>query len=123
MKVSIADQLAELAASAIRGKDTAEHALARATQERDEARAEVARLRDETANLKGAIAAQDEREREAGERCDVPHVLYGCDWPEVVADEVLALRLRAESAEYALGLRDATIEKLQRLLAAQEPRQ
>lgn len=43
---------------------------------------------------RGAMAAQDEREQQAGERCGVSYVLHNCDWPEAVADEVLALRAR-----------------------------
>ena len=42
--------------------------------------------------LKGAMAAQDERERLAGEKCGVPYELSTCDWPDAVADEVLGLR-------------------------------
>ena len=49
--------------------------------------------------LRGAIAAQDEREREAGKKCGVPYELYGCDWPDAVAEEVIALRQRIAALE------------------------
>jgi hypothetical protein len=55
---------------------------------------EVERLRAELSLVRGAMAAQDERERKAGERCGVPYEQHGCDWPEWVADEVLKLRER-----------------------------
>ena len=46
-------------------------------------------LIERIAALKGAMTAQDERERVAAERLDMVH---SCDWPEDVADEVLALK-------------------------------
>jgi hypothetical protein len=48
----------------------------------------------ELATVRGAMAAQDERERNAAERL---RMVPGCDWPEDVADEVE--RLRGELAE------------------------
>ena len=42
--------------------------------------------------LEGAMAAQDEREKQAGELCGVSYLENGCDWPEAVAETVLALR-------------------------------
>lgn len=53
---------------------------------------EVEALRQRVALLEGAGRAQDERERAAGAACGVPYDDAGCDWPEQVADEVLALR-------------------------------
>ena len=50
----------------------------------------IARLRMVVDNLRGAMAAQDERERAAGERCGVPYESSGCDWPDAVAEAVLA---------------------------------
>ncbi len=54
--------------------------------ERDAARAELILTR-------GAMIAQDEREEKAGDRCGVSYMRYGCDWPEAVADELLAARM------------------------------
>lgn len=54
----------------------------------------VAELRSENSTLKGAMDAQDERERIAGEKCGVTDC--GCDWPDWVAERVLHLRAEAE---------------------------
>lgn len=51
----------------------------------------------------GAMAAQDERERLAGERCGISTEEHGCDWPDAVAERVVHLRDRlhdAKAAEY-----------------------
>jgi hypothetical protein len=50
--------------------------------------------------LRGAMQAQDERELRAAAACGVPYEQHGCDWPDAVADAVLALRsaLDAERA-------------------------
>ena len=61
-------------------------------------RAEYDRLKVDCTTLRGAMAAQDERERLAGERCGVPCELHGCDWPEAVAAEVERLRRIADEA-------------------------
>lgn len=50
-------------------------------------------------HVRGAMEAQDEREREAGELCGVPYHEYTCEWPDAVAEEVLVQRARAERAE------------------------
>lgn len=65
-------------------------------------------LTAEVATLRGAMAAQIERERVAGERCGVPYEQHGCDWLEWVADEVL--KLRAENA--ALREKLASVESV-----------
>jgi hypothetical protein len=59
----------------------------------DELRTSVERLQIE---LTGAIKAQDERERQAGIRCEVPYELSGCDWPDAVAEKVAELRETVE---------------------------
>jgi len=51
--------------------------------------AAVKAIRQERDELKGAMRAQDERERVAAERLGMFH---NCDWPDAVADEVTALR-------------------------------
>lgn len=56
--------------------------------------------------LRGAIDAQDERERVAGERCGVPYDHAGDDWPEAVADKVLELRGTIDAIMAALAGRD-----------------
>jgi hypothetical protein len=40
--------------------------------------------------LQGALAAQDARESAAGERCGVSRTIHGCDWPDAMAEAVLA---------------------------------
>lgn len=71
----------------------------RAQVERD---AIVDGLRAQVAELRGAMAAQDQREAKAGERCGVSPIEYGCDWPDAVADEVLSLRAQLRQAEAAV---------------------
>lgn len=56
-------------------------------------------LAAERDSFRGAIRAQDERERMAGEACGVSREMHGCDWPDAVAEVVIALRQRAEAAE------------------------
>lgn len=58
------------------------------------ARAERAHARE--TELQGTIDAQDERERKAGEKCGVPYAESGCDWPDNVAEKVLALQAENE---------------------------
>jgi hypothetical protein len=53
----------------------------------------------EIALLKGAIAAQDERERKAGERCAVPYEQHGCDWPDWMAEKLLSQAARIAQLE------------------------
>lgn len=69
---------------------------------RDAARAELAALREDLKLARGAMAAQDERERVAGERCGVLALEHGCDWPDAVADTLDALRERVAKLESAL---------------------
>lgn len=54
-------------------------------------------LQAEIAMLRGAIAAQDDRARKAGERCGVPYELHGCDWPDAMAEEVQVVRAEIAS--------------------------
>ena len=58
--------------------------------------AEIERLKEDLTLTRGAMDAQDQREREAGERCGVSWLEVGCDWPDWVADEVLSLRAKIE---------------------------
>jgi len=55
-------------------------------------------LRKELRLARGAMDAQDDRERAAGEKCGVSWAEAGCDWPDAVADKVLALRERWAAA-------------------------
>ena len=57
------------------------------------------RVRDLIYQMRGAMRAQDEREREAGARCGVGAELHGCDWPDAVADQVLMLKANNELLE------------------------
>lgn len=54
--------------------------------------AEIARLRQECAELRGAMAADDERLRAAERRVWGGGLTYGCDGPEHLADEIERLR-------------------------------
>lgn len=53
---------------------------------------EIEALRAERDRLKGAMDAQDQRERAAGERCGIDYNLYGCDWPDGVAEALVCSR-------------------------------
>ena len=85
-------------------------------------------LRQRTEDLRlarGAIAAQDERERQAGERCGVSRDVAGCDWPEVMADQVQqrteeVARLTRELAEEGQWLHEAEGEIARLRMALQE---
>jgi len=64
----------------------------------------------------GAMAAQDEREKVAGEMCGVLYHLHGCDWPDAVAERVVALEAQAKHqsvnlAEYLAGVNACAIAK------------
>lgn len=59
----------------------------------------IAALEKQVAELTGAMAAQDEREREAGASCGVLYELHGCDWPDGVATEVTCARRRIAALE------------------------
>ena len=66
------------------------------------AHARIVEQLEEIALLKGAMAAQDEREQKAGERCGVPYEQHGCDWPDWMAEKVLSQAARIAQLE-ALG--------------------
>jgi len=51
-------------------------------------------LKAEVATLKGAMAAQDERERLAGDQCGIPWQEHQCDWPDAVAEALIVSRER-----------------------------
>jgi hypothetical protein len=87
---------------AVRQVQELEKALRVRANEYEQLRAENARLVAERENLRGAMAAQDGRERAAGEKCGVSYDIHGCDWPDAVAEEVnrlCGIYDRARSAE------------------------
>lgn len=47
---------------------------------------------EDIALLRGAMDAQDERERLAGKKCGVSYSENGCDWSDAVADKVIFLK-------------------------------
>jgi uncharacterized small protein (DUF1192 family) len=61
--------------------------------------AEIDRLRAQTAELRGAMQAADERLLSSGKRVGF---VFGCDTPDAMADEIA--RLRAENAELRVEL-------------------
>lgn len=86
---------------------------------------EIAREERDTAerdctNAIGSMRAQDERERQAGERCGVPTTEHGCDWPDAVADAVLGLRAETARVDVALKADAALFERLSLALATPE---
>jgi hypothetical protein len=68
----------------------------------DDVIAERDALRQQVAMLTGALAAQDEREGQAGELCGVSREVHGCDWPDAVAEAVLGLKQRVATLTEAL---------------------
>lgn len=74
-------------------------------QELDAARAEIEAL-------KGAMAADDKRLRDAEGRV-WPERTLGCDAPDAMADEILHLRQQLDAANAAVSLQRAGIERLQ----------
>lgn len=56
------------------------------------------KLEKEIRLVRGAMAAQDEREQLAGARLGIPWEESGCDWPDAVADAFEALRARLAPA-------------------------
>ena len=89
IKVVLHAAYAALAAELREAKQECEQAQ----QENATLRATVERLRQENELLRGAMSAQDERERQAAARLGMIH---NCDWPESVADEVEGLRETVE---------------------------
>lgn len=63
---------------------------------------EIAERERQVATLQGAMAAQDEREQRAGERCGIERGVTGCDWPDAVVEEVLGLRQQIATLTEAL---------------------
>jgi len=61
--------------------------------------AAVKAMRRERDELKGAMRAQDERERIAATRLGMIHT---CDWPDAVADELEAARAKVASLQAIL---------------------
>lgn len=75
----------------------------------------------ERTEVRGAIHAQDNRERAAGEKCGVSYDLSGCDWPDAVTDTVLSLC--SELAEWkSLMAWGGTPEIVQDFIAGQQNR-
>jgi hypothetical protein len=102
LKMRETEVLASLVATAIQARPQIDRAridelecvvsdLAKQVKERD---AEIARLRAENAELRGAMQAADERLLSSGKRVGF---VFGCDTPDAMADEIA--RLRAENAE------------------------
>ena len=79
-------------------------------------------LKAEVATLKGAMAAQDERERLAGDQCGVPWQEHQCDWPDAVAEALIVSREReypGYKREKALRCAaEAEVERLKAVNAA-----
>jgi len=59
------------------------------------ARNALPELIKEIEQLRNAMAAQDDRERKAGEKCAEFVEAHGCDWPDAMADLVTSLREKA----------------------------
>jgi len=99
-----ANSMLEWSAQAADALASSQEALRAAERARDEAR--------------GAIAAQGEREQQAGERCGVPTLIHGCDWPDAVAEKVIAQRSALQAKEQEIAEAKRTIVEYAREVAA-----
>lgn len=86
---------------------TARNALPALLAEVRVSRAEIAGLKADLAMAIGSIHAQDERERRAGERCEITYEWHGCDWPDAMAEEVIRLRDERDALKARLEKEDA----------------
>jgi len=77
-------------------------------------------LIQEVRELRGAMFAQDERERKAAERLGMIHT---CDWPDDVADRVLATERFMDTWKKQAGMRGDIISEVQDSLVAAEHRE
>ena len=59
---------------------------------------EMARLERERDEAHGALVAQDRRMIAAGHICGVPFEVFGCDWPDRVAEELIAVAKERDEA-------------------------
>lgn len=59
--------------------------------------------------LKGAMDAQDDRERQAGEKCGVDYAQWGCDWPDAAADTILSLKRQLQAATLVWSIEKPTV--------------
>jgi hypothetical protein len=82
---------------------------------RDATLQRIATLEEELRLVRGAMAAQDGREREAGERCGVEYHVYGCDWPDAAAEQILALPQKCDHLTQRLTLAEASEEVIGQL--------
>lgn len=56
----------------------------------------VSELEENLRLVRGAMAAQDAREKKAGEVCGVSYDEYGCDWPDAAAERIINLKKELE---------------------------
>ena len=50
--------------------------------------------------LRGALVAQENREKEAGKLCGIPWEEWGCAWPMMMAETVNDLREKLKSESW-----------------------
>lgn len=91
-------------------------------------RAEIERLERDRETIRGAMLAQDNREKAAGEKCGVSWMEHGCDWPDAVAETVLVLRaerdrfatMENQLKSRAFMERDEALQELQQVTAERD---
>jgi hypothetical protein len=76
---------------------------------------ENAKLRQRVGELQGALAAQDQRERKAGEKCGVSYQEHGCDWPDAIAERLAWSQHRVKDLQQSLELHAHLYQALDRL--------
>lgn len=84
--------LANLLGLALDHIDGEESRKALALHEIESLRIDLEQQRLEIRLQRGAMDAQDERERMAGVACGLPYEEHGCDWPDAASDKILWLR-------------------------------
>lgn len=60
-------------------------------RERDELREKIEVVTKKRDELLGALEAQDKRMKAAGKKCGIPFEVFGCDWPDRVAEELITV--------------------------------
>lgn len=77
----------------------------------DQADVSLRALCDSHELLRGTVAAQDGREKAAGDKCRISWVESGCDWPDYVADSVLELRHQLDVAMERIAVQSELLSK------------
>lgn len=87
-----------------RERDEAREARNECERQFQEKVEEVIRLLCERDEAFGALAAQDKKMEVAGKQCGIPFEVFGCDWPDRVAEELIAVAKERDEARRGIRL-------------------